>query len=159
MSCMNKAILMLSFWLLFFVVSGFGQEARKIDEFDDIYFCDDYLSRMDAVSNELKKNKSTKVYVFVYEGRETFVNKNDKTFLRLPQKGQAKAYFDSIKGLLKYYQADVNQIVFVNSGFRRHRTVEFWAVPLGATPPKPSPKLTRIKYRKGKPKGFCLTCC
>ena len=51
------------------------------------------------------------------------------------------------------------KFVFVESGFLEDFKVELWNVPDGATPPKPTPTLKRMKYRKGKPVGFCLGGC
>jgi hypothetical protein len=53
----------------------------------------------------------------------------------------------------------VERFNFIEAGFREKLTVEIWLAPNGATLPKPTPTLTKMKYRKGKAVGFCIDCC
>lgn len=153
-----KRLIPTSLFPLVFCISVFSQEAKQFDEFGDLY-CDDYLARMDYPRNEVKNNPSSTMYVLVYEGKE---RKNDK--LTLPAFGQARARIHSMKELIKRFwtngeEVPVGRFKFVHAGFRENFTVEFWLIPKGATPPKPTPTLTKMKYRRGKATGFCLGCC
>lgn len=153
-------IIWLTFFILIFVFSTFAQEAQKFDEIGDTS-CEDYLNRMAEVVAILRFDQTTKVYLLIYEGKEQRYNaRKDKSEILLPAYGSAKARIRSIKKLFKVHQQEslLERIVFVEAGFREEFTVEFWQVPLGAQPPKPTPTLTKMKYRKGKPKEFCISC-
>ncbi len=154
-------IIWLTFFILIFVFSTFAQEVKKMDEISNIA-CDDYVNRIQNVIWELKNNSDSKVYFLIYDGKEVSYNaKKDKDELVLPIYGSKKARIRSVKKFFKVHQQEslLERIVFVEAGFREEFTVEFWQVPLGAQPPKPTPTLTKMKYRKGKPKEFCLGCC
>lgn len=152
---MRKSILVICFLLLGSICS-FSQEAELIDEFSYIN-CDEYLARMDMfVIVKAQENPNEKVYVLVYEGKE----KQYKRKSLLPTRGLAKAKIKSMKKYISTVRGfSLNNISFVEGGFREHLTVEIWSVPNGAEPPKPTPTLKKMKYRKGKPKGFCTWCC
>lgn len=51
------------------------------------------------------------------------------------------------------------RFVFVEAGLRENFTIEIWLVPGGAAPPTLAPTLTEMRFRKGKPRGFCTWCC
>jgi hypothetical protein len=143
----------------FFMIASttFAQtdETAKVDEFETPT-CEDYLSRMDGVQNFLRNNPSSNVYILVYEGKELRLNNRTGEYeLAFPNFGSAKAKIRSMKKRLQI----IDRIVFVEAGFRQKLTIEIWAVPLGKMPPNPSPTLKKIRYRKGKPEGFCLSCC
>ena len=149
---------LLTFLILIFAgVSAFSQEAKLVDEFG-ILQCEDYLARMDGVSGQLSNDSTGKIYVLVYEGKtKSFEYGRDgkSTIISLlPQYGLADAKIRSMKR-----RASADNVVFVKAGFREDFGIEIWLVPAGATPPKPNPTLTKIKYRKGKPEGFCTGCC
>src|SRR5688572_5073152 len=147
--------------VLFFLinVSAQDKETRKIDELENTP-CDDYLSRMDATMVEAYNNPSSTVYVLIYEGKELKYNsRKNKTELVFPNYGSAKAKIRSIKKYLSIRKFPAERFEFVKAGFRKNLTVEIWLVPAGATPPKPTPTLTKMKYRKGKATGFCIDCC
>lgn len=158
---MKKIILTLVFGSLL-SISGLSQEARKIDEFGSVQ-CEDYLARMDNVIVELGNNPSSRIYVFVYEGKtQRYKYRNGEDFTIesvLPQYALAKAKINSMKKLLSVRKVPIENFVLVSGGFRENFTVEFWLVPAGAKQPEPTPTLTKMRYRKGKPYGFCLGCC
>ena len=151
---------------LFLIVCGFSvfaqaEEARMIDEFGVIP-CDEYLARVDAMAIEKANNQNAQIYVFIYEGKEKIPDYNNgnvtyKTYL--PRYGLAKAKIESMKKYLEFRKFTPQNYVFANGGFREEFRVEIWLVPPGAEAPKPTPTLEKMKYRKGKAKGFCTSCC
>jgi hypothetical protein len=150
---MVKIIPILFALLIFCTSSVFSQEAVKIQEFKDTA-CEDYLARMDSVLTEAQNNPTAQVYVFVYEGRELkYNNRKNKMEWVFPAFGSAKAKISSIKK--RYREFSAERFTFVEAGFRENLTLEIWNVPPGAILPKPSPTLTKMKHRKGKPTGFC----
>ncbi len=147
--------------ILILYSSSFAQQAELIDEFVN-GSCEDYLSRMANAHYSLTADLNAKVYFLIYEGKEFRFNANGtKSKLVFPEYGLAKAKIRSIKEFFKTHQSEnlLDRIVFVEAGFRENFTLEIWSVPNGATPPKPTPTLTKMKYRKGKPVGFCAGCC
>lgn len=155
-----KKIIFALFFCNLFCIAAFSQEAVKVDEFDNPS-CEDYLVRMDNIGIASVDEPTAKVYVFVYEGRELVFNARKKDFqLLLPTYGQAKSKIKSMKERLSFFRGySIKNFVFIKGGFRENLAVEFWIVPKGANPPKPSPTLAKMKYRKGKSLGFCLGCC
>lgn len=144
---------------IFFCVSTFAQEAEKIDEFSNLS-CDEYLARVDGALVQAHNNPSSMIYVFIYEGKENIYNwRKKKTESVYPARGSAKAKIASIKKYLLTKKILIKNIMFVEAGFRENLTVEFWLVPDGIVPPKSAPTLETMKYRKGKPTGFCIDCC
>ena len=79
-------------------------------------------------------------------------------FDQFPTSGLAKAKTHSIKKLLAIRKIPAEKSVFIEAGVQENFTIEFWLVPAGAVPPKPTPTLAKMKYRKGKSYGFCLGC-
>ncbi|HQU84444.1 MAG TPA: hypothetical protein PKY59_15005, partial [Pyrinomonadaceae bacterium] len=74
--------------------------------------------------------------------------------------GSAKAKIESMKKYISNVKKlSLENFSFIEAGFRENSTIVFWNVPKGAEPPKPTPTLKKMKYRKGKAKGFCLYCC
>jgi hypothetical protein len=138
-------------------VSAFSQEAVKMQEIADPT-CEYYLSRIDDAIAASENNPSAAIYVFVYEGKELkYSNRKNKMEKVLPTFGSAKAKINSMKKRISKFL--LQRFTFVEAGFRETLTVEFWLVPVGATVPKPTPTLAKMKYRKGKATGFCLGCC
>lgn len=136
-------------------VSAFAQEAAQIfDSFEDVP-CDDYLGRMDNGLITARANPSSRLYILIYEGKVRY-NRNES---RLPVFGSVEAKIRSIKKYLSIKKFPVRDVTFVKAGFREYASLEFWLAPPGAAPPKPTPTLTKMKYRKGKPAGFCTDCC
>ena len=142
-----------------FCDSALSQSAEKLDEFENIP-CDDYLARMDAAMNEAYKNPLSTVYLLIYEGKEMKYNsRKRKTELVFPGFGSAKAKIDSVKRYMSLRTFPIERFKFIKAGFRENSTVEIWIVPTEAIPPKSTPTLTKMKYRKGKSTGFCWWCC
>ena len=147
--------------LLFCLLSGvaaFSQEAQKFDEFGTLN-CDDYLGRLDNTLVYARDNPTLTVYVLIYEGKLKNAYDESKTESRLPTFGSADAKIRSIKKRLSYRKFPVKRFSFIKAGFREYASVEIWFAPPGASPPKPTPTLTKMKYRKGKAVGFCIECC
>lgn len=147
--------------ILILYCSSFAQQAELIDEFGNTA-CEDYLNRMDNLRLNVENNPNSKTYILIYEGKELWFNAaRVKSKLVFPTFGSAKAKIYSIKMRFKFMQAEhlLDRIVFIEAGFRENFTLEIWSVPNGANPPKPTPTLTKMKYRKGKPVGFCAGCC
>ena len=146
--------------LIAFASSVLGQdEAVKIEEFENP-LCEEYLSRFDNAIRAAIHNPTAKIYVFVYEGKDiNYKSKGHKIVLAFPQRGLAKIRLDSIKKRLVLNEFPTENFVFINGGFRKNFTVEFWLVPAGVKPPEPTPTLRKMRYRKGKPEGLCTGCC
>jgi hypothetical protein len=154
-----KAMFSILLFCLLFAVSVFAQEARKFDEFGYIN-CEDYLARMDNAIVHARDNPSVTVYVFIYEGREPVYNRRTrKEQLMLPVAATIEAKIITMRRYLTRYKLPVERFSLVKAGFRENAAVELWTVPNGAAPPKPTPTLTKMKYRKGKPRWFCTGCC
>lgn len=159
---MKTKVLLFILWFLIFNLSGFTQtrEAAIIDVLQSVS-CDDYLARMDGVFQTLKNSQNSKIYVFFYEGRirQAIYNKNYNTVGYrevLPVYGELNARISTMKKRISLYNS-LENFVFVKAGFKEMYTTEFWLVPNNATPPKPTPTLQKLKYRKGKANGFCWT--
>jgi hypothetical protein len=150
--------------LIFLALPVCGQtpEAQKLEEFGTIH-CDEYLARVDAILIGQANNPNAMIYVFIYEGKERQQIYKNGAFAGyksvLPTYGTAKAKIESMKKYLKLRKQPVENYVFASGGFRADAGVEIWLVPPGAEPPKPTPGLKKIKYRKGKAQRFCLECC
>lgn len=118
---------------------------------------------MDAAINQANDNPSSRVFVFVYEGKtQRCKYKKDGNYTIesvLPQYGLGNAKIRSMKKYLQMRRIAAERFVFIKGGFRENFTVEIWLVPDAVMPPEPNPTLTKVKYHKGKPVGFCLSCC
>jgi hypothetical protein len=136
--------------------------SSKIDEFGSVN-CEDYLARMDTIIIQALNNPTARVFVFVYEGKiQRYKYKRDGSYTTesvLPQYGLAKAKIRSMKKYVQLKHFSTERFVFVKAGFREDFTVEIWLSPADVEQPKPTPTLTKMKYRKGKPAGFCIGCC
>ena len=154
-----KIFFSILFFCILFSATTFAQTAEILDEFSNLA-CDEYLGRMDWILFETRKDSSANIYVFVYEGKETKYNfRTDKIDFVFPTRGSAKAKIASMKTYAAYRKVSVEKFKFIEAGFREKSTVEIWFVPKGAEPPTPTPTLEKMKYRKGKAKGFCVSCC
>ena len=142
-------------------VGGQTPEAKKLDEFGTIP-CDEYLAHVDLITQTQAENPDAKIYVFVYEGSEkkpVYIKEGIVEWKSiLPPYGLAKTRIESLKRHLKLRKIPLRNYVFANGGFREDFTVEAWLVSPGAKPPKPTPTLEKIKYRKGKAQGFSYDC-
>ena len=155
------------FFIFVCASSAFAQngEAVKIEELGAAINCEDYLARMDNILSQAQNDPNSQIYVFVYEGKtQRYKYKKDGssngTETLLPQLGLAKARIRSMRQYVSQVRKfDIGRFVFVEAGLRENASVEIWNVPAGATAPSPAPTLKKIRYRKGKPAGFCLGCC
>jgi hypothetical protein len=155
-------VLSIIFFFCAFAVASAAQDPvpRMIDEFGLIK-CDDYLARYDYMVIELLAQPDSRIYVLTYDGkiRQNISNKQGRTIGYkdvLPRAGTARAINRSIKDKLTLMKHPVESFVFIEGGIREYLSVEIWLVPPGASPPKASPTLTKMKYSKGKPRGFCF---
>lgn len=149
--------------MLVFAASLYAQngEVRKIDEFGSDN-CEMFAARADLMVQTQADNPNAKIYVFVYEGKETIPVYKKSELVEwkkiLPQFGLAKARIQAMKNYLKFRKVRLENYVFANGGFREDFRVEIWLVPPGAQPPKPAPTLGKMKYRKGKPGSYIIGC-
>jgi hypothetical protein len=90
----------------------FAQEARKIDEFSHEISCEDYLARIDSVVSTASANPTSKIFMFIYEGKTRkykyntsgdVIGKTDS----LPQFGLVKVRIQSIKKLLAFLSVPI----------------------------------------------------
>jgi len=154
-----KTFFLILFFSILFSVTTFAQKAEYLDEFVDVY-CDDYLGRMDRILFQAQNNPSATIYVFLYDGKENIYNpRKRKRESLLPNRGSIKAKIDSMKKYAEYRKVSLENFKFIEAGFREKSAVEVWFVPKDVEPPKPMPTLDKMKYRKGKAKGFCVSCC
>lgn len=134
---------------------------RLLDEFGDVQ-CEDYLARMDSAIIEAQNNPSNKVFVIVYEGKLTQRRYDRKgkstTYFVNPPVGTAKARIRSMKRYLEL-RGDPKNFVFIEGGSRGEFLVRLYLIPSGVKLPEPFPTQKKIKFGKGKPKGFCPGCC
>ena len=65
---MKSKVLPIIYCWFVFALSAFAQnkEARKIDEFGSLS-CDDLISRLDNLANQVNKLPKSKGYIIVYE--------------------------------------------------------------------------------------------
>lgn len=157
---MNKVIAGFLFIVTFASsISAQIKEARIIDKFGNVS-CDDYLSRMDNFWSNLNNSPNAKGYIFIYEGKLATGNYDKKgkyvgNKYISPKIGEAKERIKTMKTRLELSKYSLEKITFIEAGFRDKYAVEFWVVPDDVIPPKPSPTLDKIKFRKGKPQNFC----
>lgn len=155
-------ILLTAFVVIFlFSVSGFSQEAVKVDEFG-YTTCHGYLGKMSSLYINLNNNPDAKAYIFVYQGKLTKAIYDKKGKLKRidnisPPKNQDKEIIGYLKRDVKFRSVPTDKIIFIEGGFREKFTIEFWLVPFGANPPQPTPTLSKIKQRKPihHPYGYC----
>jgi hypothetical protein len=141
-----------------FSVSAQTKEARKIDELIN-YDCDDMLARLDRLASQTMKDSKAKAFIIIYEGRYSLnvsnKGENEKRIF-LPRFGESVVRTQIMQNhLLNFRNLPREKILFVSGGFRENHTVELWVVPNGANPPKPTPTLENMKYRKGNPVNVC----
>jgi hypothetical protein len=152
-----------SFLLIFlfaFIVSSQTNEARKIDEFNSVNH-DGLRSRLDSLAIEVNNHPASKGYIIVYTGKFIIYKLDNKGSFKdsnetiLPRLGQSNANIECMmKHLLGWRNMPKEKLLFISGGYRELYTVELWLVPNGITL-KPSPTLTEMKYRKGKPVDIC----
>jgi hypothetical protein len=135
-------------------------EARKFDEFGDIY-CDDEKARLDNFANELQNNPDVQGYIIFYGGKRHQYPYGNSSRLALPRRGEAEARASRLKPYIHDTRGiDPNRIVVVNGGYRDQWAAELWIVPKGANPPTPTPtvKPQEIRFRRGRIKKRDYEC-
>lgn len=152
---MKKQILIFLFLLSFaFDVAAQLEEPRKVDEFESIQ-CEDLRTRLDSFLVEIQNNPQSKGFVIVYEGKYSSYIYNrsgiSKRKYHLPTFGEANYRTQVFLKHFQFRQFQSDKYLFIDGGFRENHSVELWIVPDTAKPPKPTPTLSNIKYRKGKP--------
>lgn len=135
------------------VASAQTGEAVKLDEmkFNPCDFLQGYL---DSFFSQITNNSETaKGYIIVYEGKIPSFKRALRTVN--PPRGFAKSWIQTVRNHMKFRTISDEQIVFIEGGFRTDFTTEFWLVPNNANPPKASPTLEKIKYRKNRATNIC----
>lgn len=158
---MKKQIISFLILLSFvFSISAQTNEAQKVDEFGDMD-CEDVLAKLGNLAVERSSEPNLTAFIIVYEGKfiNSYLNKKGQIFKKyeLPMFGEAIARTQSMQLRLARWNYPMNKFYFIDGGFRENFTVEFWIVPKGVTPPKPTPTLEEMKYRKGKTGDFCTS--
>jgi len=164
---MKKQFLIFLFLLpLVFSVSAQIKESIKFDELESFYTCEDFRSRMDTFMSELQNQPSTKGYIIVYDGKYRVIkdtkyfsypntlSESKKWKSNLPVIGETVFRSQQILKHIKFRQFPEKRILLISGGYREHHSVEFWIVPFGITPPKPSLTIQEMKYRKGEVVGI-----
>ena len=107
----------------------------------------------------MKNTDDTKGYIVIYEGKSAGENYKDGVLIGsgyfLPTRDAAQKTRKKIKEILSASGIKSNRIIFIKGGGREYFSVDFWMVPNGARPPKATPTVKKIEYRKGQSQGFC----
>lgn len=157
---MKRQLSIFLFLLLFvFSISAQEKEARKFEEMDSTASCEIQWLVADNLFTQLQNDPLSTAFIIYYEGNHLVSTYkkgkliNTKSFL--PRYGDANSRIQVFRDYIKLRRYDRDRILFINGGYRKEFTVEFWIVPKSADLPKPTPTLDRIKYRKGKPEWSC----
>jgi hypothetical protein len=155
---MSKAWLLITTILFITVANAHAvtapPEARKFDEFGDIY-CDDEKARLDSFANELQNNPDAQGYIIFYGGKRRQSSSRPTSRLELPRRGDAAARVARVKPYLTSTRGiDVDRVVVINGGYRDLWSAELWIVPKGAKLPVPTAtvKPQAIRFRRGRVK-------
>ncbi len=98
-----------------------NQEARKFEEFGDIY-ASDKAARLDAYAMQLLNESSMKGFIIVYRSRRDLFGSSNRTALGI------KYYLVNSRGI------DAARLLTVDGGVAQCFTTELWIMPTGATP-------------------------
>ncbi|MCU1287835.1 MAG: hypothetical protein JWN60_64 [Acidobacteria bacterium] len=152
------------FSLIFLILLSGNISARR-DEFvmfDQLqsYNCEDFMARLDNFMNALSNDGTSRGFIVVYEGRysEYVYNKKKEGKLKsfLPRFSESAFRVHLMQNyMINFRRFPKEKVLFISGGFRENHTVELWVVPNGANPPKATPTLESMKYRKGKPVNMC----
>ena len=107
-------------------------QSRKWDEYSDVK-SNDAKARLDSFAVDLQSAPDAQGYIIGYGGRKCPNTAQAQVNL-------ARRYLVGNRGL------DGARVVVINGGRRSDAntyTVELWLVPRGATPPNPTPTLTK----------------
>ena len=136
------------------------QQSRKFDEFGDIC-CDDEKARLDNFANELRVNPDTVGFIIFYGGRRHRYPYCYGEQLLTPRRGEAAARAARLKPFMMAVRGVPSErLIVVNGGYREEWSAEFWIVPKGTPPPRPTPTLRpeEIKFRRGRPRRRDYVC-
>jgi hypothetical protein len=135
--------------VLVFTVRSNGQSLgpTKIDEFET-FLCDDLKARTENLYLQVIKTDGARGYIIVYEGKYRSFWSGESYLL--PHIGEADSRIRAIKTQMRFLKISKAPIKIVFGGYREHLQTEYFLIPPGATEPKPSPSLKRIKHRKGR---------
>lgn len=158
---MKKQILILLISLSFVSsVSARIDEAVMFDQLDSTTTCEDLKARLDYWAIERNKNPESIGYAIVYEGKyfKDVSGRNEKRKLKafLPTFGESAFRTNLMMEYMFAIRKNSKQkFIFIDGGFRKNFSVELYILPNDAPPPRPSPTLEEIKYRKGNPHFEC----
>ena len=102
--------------------------AVKFGEFGEIDW-KDAVENLKALSNYLSTSPDN-LYLIVYAGKKS-------------ERGYAFNWIRKLKDELVFDGVAQRRIMAVDGGFREEPAYEFWIVPIGAEPPRPSPTVRR----------------
>jgi PKD-like domain len=96
-------------------------QARKYDEYSEVSWISEE-TRLANFGTQLQLEPGAQGYIIVYGPR------------------RVKQHLSrSKKFIVERYNIDAQRIEHINGGYRKRMTVQLWIVPVGATPPKPTP--------------------
>ncbi|HEY8561712.1 MAG TPA: hypothetical protein VIL74_15155 [Pyrinomonadaceae bacterium] len=156
---MKKSIFGFLLSIIFaFTVSAQKPEARKIDEFGD-HPCSLVLNAVPAYYVAMGEIPGSTLFIIYYEGKhfkENVWNKKLKSYESkwvYPRRGDALNRAKEVGLVAKDNKFSVENLVYVNGGYREKFTLEIWLVPPGAAQPEPASTLTEtdVTFEKGKP--------
>ena len=127
-------------------------------DFGDIP-CSYFINLVPVALNKFNETPDAKMYLIYYEGKHyaSFIwNKKlhrREPKLTNPRRGNATNRAKEVGLFLKEYEFLQNNLILTDGGFREKLALEFWIVPNGVEPPKPTPTVDKkdVKFRKGKP--------
>jgi hypothetical protein len=110
------------------------------DEYGNIKF-EDEKARLDNFAIELQNDPTARGYLICYGGRTGYEGEAARRCER------AKNYLATVRYI------EPERVVTVDGGFREELTVKLSVVPLGATPPAPTPTVDagEVLIRRGRP--------
>ncbi|MBL8181436.1 MAG: hypothetical protein JNL64_07450 [Blastocatellia bacterium] len=111
---------------------------EQVDEFGKAGDCE-FSTRVDNLVIRLNAQADSTAYVITYLGANALPGE----VLHDPMKSRILRYL----AIQKY---DTSRIVFIEGGYRETLSTEFWIVPLGAAPPKPSNTVLKPAVSKHK---------
>ncbi|HWS88809.1 MAG TPA: hypothetical protein VN282_17675 [Pyrinomonadaceae bacterium] len=119
-------------------IPGDRATTRKVDEYGNLRYSME-KSRLDVLAIELNNDPMAQGYFICYGGRRTRPGEAGRRC------EDAKSYLVSDRGV------DPTRVVTIDGGYREVPTVEFWIVPPGTEPPKPTPTIFTTKSKPPTP--------
>lgn len=112
------------------------------------------LREVDNFLVKLNEMPKAMGFVIFYEGKYPFLDKKERKKMVFPKHGELSCKVQAIRyHINSRRRIPLDNILFIDGGFREEQTIEFWIVPENAELPKPTPTLDEMQYRKGQP--FC----